>query len=301
MPKLTIEQAKELLAAAGVAAVEIVDNEDASDYNTTATAAAPITKDSLLVAIDNSREAIIAPKVIAREKALIEPTITGKFHGTLRSQLSQKTGIPLAELKDLEIPDAIKKAYDFYANTLGADKSVLIAERDSLMAKHADAIKAKDTEWETKLNGVTSKLTEKEIIAKLVKDHNEAKGLPPTANKTELAKMFKTYLDGSYVVKYNEAKDEVELYDKANPDTRVYTNDTKTAYATPKDLLKPHYSGLGIWNEDNRTINPNEEMNKQKLNEYKGNQKPGADGRPVSRVDEGNKAWGDYAASKVGT
>ncbi len=249
--KLTIGQIQSLLASAGVPLVEVVDNEALSDYVTTKDAPAAVTHDSLMVGVDTAREAIIAPKVIAKEKGTIEASVIGKTLGSLRSYLSQKTGVPLADLKDLEAKDAITKAYDFYANTLGVDKADLIKERDGLMTKHADAIKANDLKWEGKVSEVSGKLTEKEIIAKLVKDHNEAKGLPVTANKAELGKMFKSYLDGTYIVKYNEEKDEVELYDKKAPDTRVYTNDTKTAYAKPGDLLKPYYTNLGMWNEDN--------------------------------------------------
>ncbi len=267
--KLTLTEALDLLAKAGVQAVEIVEKAEESDYVTTAKAAEPVTSDTLLVAIDASRESIIAPKILHAKTGELQTAITGKINGSLRSQLSQKTGIPLADLKDLNSQDAIQKAYDFYANTLGVDKQELIKERDEMMKSHAadkaTAIKEKDTE----IDGWKNKYTEKEIIAKLVVDHNEAKGLPPNANKAALAKQFKSHLDGKAIVKYNEEKDEVELYDKSKPELRLYASDSKVNYAKPADFLKPYYSDLGIWNEDNRNINPADEMAKRQQQGYK--------------------------------
>lgn len=292
--KLTLKEVTDLLASAGVPHVEIVDKDELSDYVVNKET---VTPDSLLVGIDTARESIIAPKVIAAKTGEIHSTVAGKINGALRSQLSQKTGIPAADLKDLDSAAAIQKAYDFLISTIGGDKTTLIAERDSLMQKHSEAIKAKDIEWQGKLDGVTSKLTEKEIIARLVKDHNEAKGLPPTANKTELAKMFKSNLDSGYKVKYNEATDEIELYDKANPDTRVYTNDTKTAYAKASDLMKPFYTNIGLWNEDARTVNPADAMKDKAHGTYVVEKQGDA---PRNRVDAGNDAFAAYAKAAQG-
>ncbi len=50
--KLTLVQATDLLAKAGVQAVEIVEKDEDSDYTTTAKAPEPVTSDTLLMAID---------------------------------------------------------------------------------------------------------------------------------------------------------------------------------------------------------------------------------------------------------
>lgn len=297
--KLTLAEALALLASAGAPHVEIVEKAEDSDYVTTKDGATPVTPDTLLMQVDTAREAIIAPKVIQAKTGEIHSSITGKINGALRSKLSQKTGIPTADLKDLESGEAIEKAYDFLMATVGGDKTTLIAERDTLMTKHATAIQALKTEWEGKVNEVTGRLTEKEIIAKLVKDHNEAKGLPVNANRAALAKQYKAYLDSKAIVKYNEEKDEIELYDKKSPDVRLYTNDSKTAYLKPSDDIKAFYTHMGIWNEDNRTINPADAMKNAAKDGYIPTKQP--DGTIKGPLDTKLEAMKAYADSAVAT
>lgn len=296
--KLTLAEALALLASAGVPHVEIVEKAEESDFTTTKESDKPISHDTLLMQVDAAREAIIAPKVIQAKTGEIHASITGKINGALRSKLSQKTGIPTADLKDLDSGEAIEKAYDFLMSTVGGDKQTLIAERDLLMSKHAQALLATKTEWEGKLSEVTGKLTDKEIIAKLVKDHNDAKGLPVGANRVALAKQFKSYLDGKAIVRYNEEKDEIELYDKKNPDVRLYTNDSKTAYLKPYDDMKPFYSDMGIWNEDNRQVNPKKAMDESLQSVYI--PKTNTDGKVVDPYESLNASTMAYAESVLG-
>jgi len=291
--KLTQEQALDLLAKAGVPHVEIVEKDEESDYATTAKATEPVTSDTLLVAIDTNREAIIAPKILHAKTGELQASITGKINGSLRSQISQLYGIPAADIKDMTSTEAMKAGKEFYDKTFGVDKEALIKERDTLMQSHAtdkaSALKEKDTE----IDGWKQKYTEKEIIGKLVADHNEAKGLPPNANKAALAKQFKSYLDGKAIVKYNEEKDEVELYEKGKPDVRLYASDSKVSYAKPSDFLKPYYSDLGIWNEDNRNINPADAM---KTAQQKGYEPVtlGKDNKPVDPIQQKIDAMAAY-------
>lgn len=293
--KLTLAEALSLLAKVGVQAVEIVDKAEDSDFVTTKDSDKPVNNDTLLMAVDASREAIIAPKVIQAKTGEIHASVTGRINGALRSQLSQKTGIPTADLKDLDSTEAIGKAYDYMMSKVGGDKETLIAERDSLMQAHSKALKDNDTKWEGKVNEVTGKLTNKEIIAKLVKDHNEAKGLPITANRAALAATFKNYLDGKAIVKYNEAKDEIELYDKANPDLRLYTNESKTTYLQPSDDIKSYYTNLGIWNEDNRGVKPADVMQQSPNGVYV--PKSDASGKVTDPYEALNASTMAYAAS----
>ncbi len=102
----------------------------------------------------------------------------------------------------------------------------------------------------------------------------------------------KSYLDGIAIPKYNEATDEIELYDKKNPDIRLYTNDTKTTYLKPADKLKEYYTELGIWNEDNRNINPKDAMEKAKQTQY--NPVPLKDGKPTDPIQAKNDAMLAY-------
>lgn len=291
--KLSLKEALQLLESAGVPHVEIVEKAEDSDYVTSEKTTAPVTHDSLLVAIDANREAIIAPKVIAAKTGEIRGEITGKINNSFRSALSRATGIPAAELKDLKDDEYLQKAVDFLKNAVGGDKQTLIAERDELIRKHAEDKKKYGEEKDVEINTLRGQLSNKEIIAKLVKDHNEAKGLPVNANRAALAKQFKAYLDGKAIVKYNEAKDEIELYDKSNPELRLYTNDSKTAYLKPSDDLKAYYTDLGIWNEDNRTINPAEEMRKKGGEAYV--PKPNESGKIASPYDVLNNSAMEYA------
>lgn len=294
--KLTLKELLSLAQAAGVPPVEIVEKAEESDFITTAESDKPISVDTLLMAIDTERGKIIEPKILQAKTGDIHSTVAGKINNALRSQISQLTGIPTSELKDMDSKEAMKAGLDFYAKTFGSDKEAIKKEMDSIMEQHSKDKQKLLSEKDAEISQWRTKYTDKEVIAKLVRDHNEAKGLPPNTNKAALAKQFRSHLDGIAVVKYNEDADDIELYRKDNPDIRLYTNESKTTYAKPSDFMKPFYSDLGLWNEDNRHINPADKMKEaqtQRQNGYTPVVKDN-DGKPVNPVEAKIKAMAAY-------
>lgn len=292
MPKITPQQAVELLTSAGIADVELVASDDLSDYTVSATTDEPITKDTLLQAIDTARSAIIAPRIIAEKQNEMHGKIAGKVNGTLRSALSQNFGIPTAELEGLNDKDAMTKAVTYYKSSISGDASQFQQKLDETIRKHEELVNSIKSESATQLSALQNKLTDKEVMAHLIKDHENAKGLPITAKRDALARTFRTHLDSQAIVKYNEQSGEVELYERSNPEMPLM-NKTNTAKMKPADFMETYYKDLGLWNTDLRTVNPADAMkdlNLQKV-EFK-------DNRPIGAIDKQLEMVENWAKGK---
>lgn len=274
--KLTLQQALNLLSAAGVPNAEIVENETDSTYN----------QDEALSAIDTARQAIIEPKVLAANKDALLKEIEGKSFNSARSKISQLTGIPTAELKDLNHTEMIAKGLQHYQSNLGKDKEELIKERDTIVANHAKDKEGIVKDWEAKLKASEEKYYDKEILSYIAKVHKDAKGLPANVNRDELAKNYKLNLSQRAILKFNEQSGEVEMYDRANPDKRLFTNDSQTVYAKVDDFMKTDYTTMGLWNEDNRTVKPEDAMKGVKTDTYKPAGDPGTPPAQKSFADQ---------------
>jgi hypothetical protein len=281
MPKWTIEQLTGLLAVAGVPHVEITDDEAESDFDA----------DAALQSIDSVRSQIIAPKLLAEKTGELHKQLAGRINGSLRSQLSQKTGIVARELEGLDSKEMIEKAFGHFLSIAAKDTEELIQERDQLLKDQASREQQLNADWQQKLQQANDRYIAREITEALHKDHREARGLPKDANRLAMAEMFKDVLAKQYLMRYDEETKQVLLYDKQDPEQRVYTNDTKTSYLKPADVMTAHYKKLNLWNEDNRGINPQEAMTQQPLKEYKSRSKAAENSHPTDQKNSAMLKW----------
>jgi hypothetical protein len=216
--------------------------------------------------VDESRKSILEPRILATQKDAINGEMTRRFNDAFRAKVHTKTGVPMSEIKELTDTDEIlAKGLEHNNGIIGKDKEDLVKQFDTMTAKHAKALKDKDAEKETEVGKLREQLTTKEVVALLAKDHQEAKGLPLSANREALARDYHNWLKTEAIVKFNEKENKIELYDPASPDLPLY-DETKTRRITPADLMPKRYGkdGLNILSTDLRGVDPALEMGKVK-------------------------------------
>ena len=238
MPKLTQQQLIDQISRLTGQPVELVENDTDSDFDESA----------FLSAIDTARTPII--------KQLVSKDISGetsrKTHAAYRKTVSELFGIPSSEIADLEPKAMIEKGLTHYKSTLG-DGSDTQKKIDAILADHARIIQEKEHEWSGKNSELETRLTRKSMIDVLSRYHKDAAGLPEKANREKLAALFLSHIEGKGVIKLNEAGDDIEIYDRKDPNTALL-NSSNTDKMKVSDFMKPYYSELGMWNEDNRDL-----------------------------------------------
>lgn len=234
--KGTIGQLTDLLTKLGVS-VELVENEADADYK----------EDAAIQAIDKARTPII--------KQIVSKDIHGQALRTVndayRKGLSTVTGLPIADMAELEGDALLTKALEHYKTSLPDTGKDAQAKIDKILADHKLALEGKEKEWGEKYTGLETKLTDKNMLDILAKYHREAKGLPEKANRDALAKAFLPYLRGQGSLKLTEDGTDIEIY---GADGTRRLNANNTANLGVADYLKPYYSDLGMWNEDTRDV-----------------------------------------------
>lgn len=242
--KLTQAQLIALAASVGVD-VELVAEDSQSDFAT------GLNNDTLLQAVDKSREGIIGSKLKDSLNGEIYGTVTKKVNNSMRKAVAELLGVAESELTDKDAKEALTIGITAYGKKLEGDKSQTQAEIAKILDTHKAAMSAKETEWETKYNGKVAELTDREIMEHIMGAHKGAKGLPVGANVELLAKTFRSHLDGKAILKLEDGK--LNLYRKDKPDMKLL-NDAATQEVGVADFIKPFYTDLGLWREDNRDI-----------------------------------------------
>lgn len=240
MAKVTQQQLIDLLSKLTSQAVELVENEADSEFN----------EDGFLQSIDKSRSPII--------KQLLQKDIHGeamrKTNDAYRKSVSAKFGVPLADLAGLESDEILEKAIAHYKENTPDSGKQQQTKIDEMLAAHQKEVARINSEWEQKHNEVTGQLTKKSMLDVLARYHKDAKGLPVDMNRDKAAEMFLTQLERMGIAKLNADGNDIEIYDRNDPTTRLL-NQTKTATVGLSDLMKSHYSDLGLWKENTSDVN----------------------------------------------
>ena len=240
MAKVTQQQLIDLLSKLTSQAVELVENETDSEFN----------EDGFLQSIDKSRSPII--------KQLLQKDIHGeamrKTNDAYRKSVSAKFGVPLADLAGLESDEILEKGLQHYRENTQDSGKQQQTKIDEMLAAHKNEVARINSEWEQKHNEVTGQLTKKSMLDVLARYHKDAKGLPVDMNRDKAAEMFLTQLEKIGIAKLNVDGNDIEIYDRNDPSTRVL-NQAKTATLGVSDLLKSHYSDLGLWKENTSDVN----------------------------------------------
>lgn len=284
--KLTQEQAIEALRLAGVTAAEIVENEADSEYN----------GDTVLEMVDTAREPVVRPKHRAEYRAEVETQIAGKVGKELERDLRQTTGI--VRFSDgATDKQKIKEAMDF----LSANKDKNKEDAQAVINQMAEAHKA---EIDTLRNELGEQLTasERKRVEKELTGYYEGviaeMPILETANKKELAKLGRQFMESRFSVRYDEDGNKVGYYDKTNPEAPAL-NASKNNPLDDKEELKTYLSSLGVYKTDMRHNNP-ADPNAAKVPTSTPMKGDIANGRTVDAGDAWYKNAMDYAKANAG-
>lgn len=240
--KATQKQLLEFAQAAGVEAVEIVEDEAQSDFN----------MDTALQAVDSAREGIIRPRIETQLRDTIEKEISGLNGGKLDAWLVEHTGIKRADLKGLTDPQKVKAAKDFLVNQLEGDKQATQAKieelRSTMEAERLEAVRSVEQErdqWK-------GKYIDRDLLEAL---QTELKGapLPEKLDRSIAAKDLKSHLSELYHIQYNEQTKAIELFDKANTTMPALNGSQKVKIM---DEAKAFFEPRNNWMTDMRGANP---------------------------------------------
>jgi hypothetical protein len=238
MPKVTQQQLMSLLSNL-IGDVQLVENETDSDFS----------EEAVLQSLDNNRLPIIKQKVHGEIHQQLSRQINDKY----RKLLSEKTGISVADLKDLGDNEIIERAFEHFKGSLPDQTKESQQRIQEILDAHTQEKTRISSEYENKLKDVETKLTRKSMLDVLNRYHRDAKGLPEKANREKLAQVFLQHLESQGIVKLNETGDDIEIYDRTNPEYRLL-DQSKSKQIGVADFIKPYYSDLGMWNEDTRDV-----------------------------------------------
>jgi hypothetical protein len=240
MAKLTNKQLTDLLSKLTNQSVELVENDEDSDYN----------EDTLLSAVDGTRTPIIRQLL----KTEIHGEASRKVNDAYRKSISAKFGVPLSELNGLESDAVLEKGLEYYKNNTTDSDKTQQKKIDEILKAHSDEVARINGDWEKKHNEVTGQLTRKSLIDVLAKAHKNATGLPVDMNKEKAAEAFLSELERKGMLKLSQDGSDIEIYDRNDPSTRLL-NSSKTANITVNDFLKGHYTELGLWKDNTSDVN----------------------------------------------
>lgn len=254
MPKLTQEQLNQLLQAAGVEAVEIVnDPAQADDFEL----------DTLLATIDQSRSKILRPRIEQELQETVDKKSQGKTNGILLTALIRNYGANRKELEAMTPEEMVRFCIEKHNETLSKDGQGLRDEMSKMANDHAQELeKIKESH-------------KQDIVAQ--KDKYNARNIHSHYLKTISAKAridgdddIRAEGFGAYVTKrahvvYDEEKDAIRLFQIDNPELPLQ-NEKRTQDIT-LDMLEDEYaSKQGYRVKDNRHVNPNNIMKQQPPN-----------------------------------
>ena len=251
---LTIEQANDLLQKIGVEVAVVAEAEQA-DKNADL--------ENIAKGVFNEMETKIKHDVEYDIREEARSAEAGKHLNSLRTLFKREFGIDEKEMKDLpqqEIVKLAKAKIGFDKNKQSADKeeaesdllkryNELMEEKNRLEEGFTGQLSAKDAEW-------MEKFQEKDMEERLFSLVNATARTSgdPSAQKDAI----KYALKSKYHVKYNESTKEIEIYDKANPEKKMF--DGKNLI-TDKYFVEKELKSLGVVATDMRHVNPADVMN----------------------------------------
>lgn len=257
--KATKQQFIELLAAAGVPDVEVVENETDSDFKL----------DSALQAIDGNRSGILKPKIESELRETVEKEVSGLQGGKLIQWLTKHTGVARAALNDKSDEEKVKAAIAHMSGQLDGDKQSIQAKIDELLGKHTQEIDGLKSEYETKLSAANERYMDREITDYIAA---ELKDFPfkSDVDKAIAIKDLKADLKSRYDLTIDETAKAVNLFSKDKPGmpalnaagtAKVSIKDEATAYFKPRgqvatDMRDAARQALNKTNEQGGTYTP---------------------------------------------
>lgn len=249
--KSTPEQLITFLKGVGVD-VELVDKEEEADFD----------KDAVLSSLDDNRKKILKPLIEEELTENIKKDVSGRYGGTLRSQLARISGMKRVDLDKFDTDEeAIKAAWGHTSGMLDSEKAEFKKQLDEVLNTHKSEVDTLKNDYEGKLSQANQKYIDRNINEYIAAQLKDAP-LPKGADRNIVAADLANALRSKYHLNYDEAANAVELFMKDNPNMPAM-NQAKNARINISDEAKEFLSPRGLWMEDMRNVNPADEMNNQ--------------------------------------
>lgn len=240
--KLSVNQATELLAKIGVAAVVVADDSEA-DSNPDV--------ENMSKAVFNEMETKIKHDVELELKTSARSEEAGKQLGSLRRVLKRQYGVDEKALDGLTMEEMVKLA-----------KETSTSNKDAAESDTVKILQEKEREWLDKEEKLLAAIEQKESEWKSKFDDRDiteyfsgiVEGMPRIGGvATKQAQMVVADLKAKHIVKYNPETKEVELYEKSNPEKRVFEGKN---IVTGKYFAENYLKDMGLYKSDTRNDPP---------------------------------------------
>lgn len=240
--KLSVNQATELLAKIGVAAVVVADDSEA-DANPDV--------ENMSKAVFNEMETKIKHDVELELKTSARSEEAGKQLGSLRRVLKRQYGVDEKALDGLTMEEMVKLA-----------KETSTSNKDAAESDTVKILQEKEREWLDKEEKLLAAIEQKESEWKSKFDDRDiteyfsgiVEGMPRIGGvATKQAQMVVADLKAKHIVKYNPETKEVELYEKSNPEKRVFEGKN---IVTGKYFAENYLKDMGLYKSDTRNDPP---------------------------------------------
>lgn len=253
MPKFTIQQLVEIVEAAGVPAVEIVDDPSKSDPD--------FDVHNHLSTIDESRKAIIIPQFEASVNESATKAATGKASGLMLQAMLNKfkaTGITRKELEDKgKIEDQLDLCLERHNATFSKDNEALRNELTAQAEKFTKSIEEKETKYKQQLQQKEAEYVERDLrewaLGVISKKSNY------DGDNLERAKGLLSNIREQAHIHWDADKKMPSFRDKNNNEVPLL-NDTKTKELDGEYFEDQYAQKMGYRMKDARSLNPSQQM-----------------------------------------
>lgn len=248
--KLSIEQASELFKKMEMEVVVVADSEEADKTPDL---------DAMSKAAFSEMEAKITDTIGADLKAEARKEESGKQLGSLRRVLKRNYGVDEKEIAEMSMEDMIKFVKDkTTTNKTDADGD-LMKRYEALQQEHESKYESLKSEYEKQLADKDQMFAMRDIEERTL---NLVNNIPRVGgDPVRQAKAIVQELQSKYVLKLNDNK-EIELYDKTNPEKKVF--DGKNV-VTDKYAVDKYLTEIGVRATDTRNITPKDVLDGKKV------------------------------------
>lgn len=240
--KATQTQIIEFLQKLGVVDVEIVENEDDSEFNAS----------EALTSVDGSRTPIIQQKIEEGLRDSITPEIKGEIYGRVNATLSKEFGVSRSLLEKAEnVNDVAALIKQEYTSNFEGDKSEMEKKYNELLSTKSQEVEAKETEWKDRYAQLEDSYYTREMIDYVLAKLKDA---PVTWDRQIAAKEILADAKNKYDVKIEDG--ELKLYDKGK--NTLALNDAKNEPINITDYSRGYLQDRNGWAKDMRGAKPQE-------------------------------------------
>lgn len=249
--KATESQLIELLAKVGVQDVEIVEKEEDSDFDASAS----------LTAIDTARTPIIKQKIEGELTDSITTAKQGELNGMFKKMLAKTFGVSRSQLDKFDSMDeAVEYAKTSYAEQFDGDRAEMEKKYNTLLERHNEEKQKIENEWKTKY----TQLEEEQLTAKQVEYiHSQLKDKPITWDRMIAAREILNHAKSKYDVKLEDGK--IKYYEKGKNIAAL--NAAGNEAINDNDIFREYLEPRNGWAKDTRHETP-KELPKKEVNPY---------------------------------